>query len=104
MFKGERIKNGLSRICQAEIGFKANLKDSRFLGVYELFFVDNFAGIKGCSTHNISLAYEIKMRAALSRAVLRNDQHSEYQWFTMNELLGSPEVHEESKVYFDKHS
>jgi len=106
LFKNERINDGLKRVYQAELGVDPVFKQAKFLGVFEMFFDANFAGVKGITTHNISLAYEIKMGSALSEKVLHAGQHSDYSWFALGELMKSQEVHPAVKAYFiqNKHS
>jgi colanic acid biosynthesis protein WcaH len=43
------------------------------------------------------LAYEYEVEEALS---LPTEQHNEYQWFTIDELLKSKQVHKYVKDYF----
>ena len=100
LLKNERVEDGLSRIYRAELGVDLAFKQPKFLGVFELFFDTNFAGVKGIGTHNISLAYEIKIGSALSNAVLHTGQHSRFHWFTLKDLIKSPEVHKMVKAYF----
>jgi GDP-mannose mannosyl hydrolase len=68
------------------------------LSVNEHFYPTNRFRKKGFGTHYITLAYEIGL--SLETAELPKDQHGEYAWMSSEELLRSPEVHENTKVYF----
>ena len=82
----------------AELGVEKTMKEARFLGVYEHFFSTNNHEQPGFGTHYVTLAYEVT--SPVQDAWLPKDQHAEYLWKTEAELLSSPEVHENSKVYF----
>ena len=49
------------------------------------------------STHYVNLAYEIEIEETLN---LPSEQHNEYQRLTIDELLGSKQVHKHVKDYF----
>ena len=49
------------------------------------------------STHYVNLAYEHEVKEVLD---LPTEQHTEYEWFSINELLESKQVHKYVKDYF----
>ena len=49
------------------------------------------------STHYVNLAYEYEVKEISDLPV---EQHSEYKWFTIGELLESNQVHNHTKDYF----
>jgi colanic acid biosynthesis protein WcaH len=49
------------------------------------------------STHYVNLAYEYEVEEVLNLPI---EQHNEYQWFTVSELLKSKQVHKYVKDYF----
>jgi colanic acid biosynthesis protein WcaH len=49
------------------------------------------------STHYVNLAYEYEVKEIPD---LPADQHNEYQWFPIDELLESKQVHKYVKDYF----
>ena len=57
------------------------------------FSKDNF------TTHYVVLAYEIFFNDVISFPL---EQHSDYKWFSENELLLDKSVHLHSKWYFQK--
>ena len=61
---------------------------SKFIGVFEHFYVDSI--YRDVSTHSVNLAYEYEMEETLN---LTTEQYSEYQWFVINELLKSNQVY-----------
>lgn len=71
-----------------------------FLGPFEHFYDDNFAE-EEFSTHYVVFGYLLLM-PSLRLSSLPQEQHGEYRWFTVGELLQSRDVHEYTKLYFTK--
>jgi len=94
--KDETISTAFSRIITEELRTNCLLTQSRFLGVYEHFYGDNFSGTD-FSTHYVVLAYELCLDVDYSWPT---DQHSEYCWLHSVDLLSHPQVHSNSKAYF----
>lgn len=101
--KNETIKNAMSRIAKDELnielfgsisprGVKLN---PRFMGVFEHFYDDGI--YEKVSTHYINLAYKLKVGNVLN---LPTKQHNQYQWFSIDKLLESEQVHKNVKDYF----
>jgi colanic acid biosynthesis protein WcaH len=92
--KNETINQAMERIVKNELDIKLKLTP-RFIGVYEHFYNDSI--YQDVSTHYVNLAYEIEIEETLN---LPNEQHNEYQWLTIDELLESKQVHNHVKYYF----
>lgn len=60
----------------------------KFIGVFKHFYDDSI--YRDVSIHSVNLAYEYEMEETLN---LTTEQYSEYQWFVINELLKSNQVH-----------
>jgi len=95
IYKNEKISNAIIRISSDELGFSLKT-DPKFLGVFEHFYNDGI--FENVSTHYVNLAYELEIDGPLS---LPTDQHDEYQWLTIDELLKSELVHQYVKDYFE---
>jgi colanic acid biosynthesis protein WcaH len=67
----------------------------RFIDIFEHFYDDSI--YQDVSIHYINLAYEIKIEETLN---LPGEQHNEYQWLTIDELIKSKQVHKHRKDYF----
>ena len=67
---------------------------------YEHIYEDNFAGEPGIGTHYIVLAYEVRL--ASTPETLPRGQHNGYRWLTPVELLADPQVHQNTKNYFNE--
>ena len=67
----------------------------KFIGVFEHFYDDSI--YKNVSTHYVDIAYEYEVKEIPD---LPTEQHSEYKWFTIDELLESKQVHNYTKDYF----
>ena len=94
VYKNETIDSAMMRIAKDELNFSLKLTP-RFIGVFEHFYDDSI--YEDVSTHYINLAYEIEIEETLN---LPNEQHNEYQWLTIDELLESKQVHKYVKDYF----
>ena len=92
--KNETIDNAMARVALNELNIELK-SDPKFIGVFEHFYDDSI--YKDVSTHYVNLAYEYEVEAIQD---LPTEQHSEYQWFTVDELLSSNQVHKYTKDYF----
>jgi len=97
VYKNESIQQATARIAKTELNIELKLTP-KFIGVYEHFYDDGI--YKDISTHYINLAYEVDINNEILN--LPNDQHNEYQWLSINELLNSKQVHKYVKNYFRK--
>ena len=94
VYKNETIKSAMMRIANNELNI--SLKSiPKFMGVFEHFYEDSI--YQDVSTHYVNLAYEIEIEEAPK---LPTEQHNEYQWLTIDELLKSKQVHKYVKDYF----
>jgi len=94
IFKNETIKEAQKRILKEELNFIGEFT-SNFIGVFEHFYDTGFEGI---DTHYVNLAYEVEIEVDK----LPKDQHSEYRWFNLEELLNAKDVHNYVKEYFER--
>lgn len=94
IYKNETLKEAMSRIVKDELGIELT-QEPRFLGVFEHFYEDGF--FENVSTHYVNLGYEIEVQNITD---IPKEQHSEYRWFDVEELLKSDAVHRYVKDYF----
>jgi colanic acid biosynthesis protein WcaH len=94
IYKNETINSAMMRIANNELNISLKLTP-RFIGVFEHFYDDSI--YQDVSTHYVNLAYEIEIEGTLN---LPSEQHNEYQWLTIDELLKSKQVHQYVKDYF----
>jgi colanic acid biosynthesis protein WcaH len=92
--KNETINNAMIRISLNELNIDLQSMP-KFIGVFEHFYDDSI--YKDVSTHYVNLAYEYEVEEIPD---LPTEQHSEYKWFTIGELLESKQVHKYVKDYF----
>jgi colanic acid biosynthesis protein WcaH len=91
--KNETIHNAMARVALNELNI--DLKSiPGFIGVFEHFYDESM--YENVSTHYVNIAYEYEMEETPD---LPTEQHSEYQWFTVDELLNSDQVHKYTKDY-----
>jgi colanic acid biosynthesis protein WcaH len=95
VYKNESIQQATARIAKDELNISLKLTPS-FIGVFEHFYDDGI--YKDVSTHYINLAYEVDINNKILN--LPTEQHNEYQWLSINELLSSKQVHKYVKDYF----
>ncbi len=96
VYKNETIDSAMMRIASNELNISLKLTPI-FIGVFEHFYDDSI--YEDVSTHYVNLAYEIEIEETLN---LPTEQHNEYQWLTIDELLESKQVHKHVKDYFKK--
>jgi len=94
VYKNETIDSAMMRIAKDELNIELKLIP-RFIDVFEHFYDDSI--YQDVSTHYVNLAYEIEIEEMLN---LPGEQHNEYQWLTIGELLKSKQVHKYVKDYF----
>ncbi len=92
--KNETIDNTMAIVTLNEINNE--LKSvPKFIGVFEHFYDDS--NYENVSTHYLEIANEYEEEETLG---LPTKQQSEYQWFTVDELLNSNQLHKYIKDYF----
>jgi colanic acid biosynthesis protein WcaH len=96
--KNERVRDALKRISQRELG--VTVSEARLIGAFDHIYDDNFLGEPRVNTHYVVLGHECRLPQ--DAVIQADDQHSELKWWDVGELLASPEVHENTKVYFRK--
>ncbi len=96
--KGETLDHAFARICHGELGQSFARHDAGLLGIYEHLYADNFMGAPGIGTHYVVLAHTLHITAPLE---LPQDQHSDYRWMTQLELREHPQVHANTRAYFE---
>ena len=95
--KGERVAEAFDRIAKGEIGMIPTKRE--LLGVFDHIYEDNFLGVKGIGTHYVVLAFEANVP---SEGPIKPDaQHSEFRWWRATEAAQAPEVHPNSRAYFE---
>jgi colanic acid biosynthesis protein WcaH len=97
--KDESLDAAFKRIVNNELGVASvERSSSRFFGVFEHRYDDNFAGAPGFGTHYVVLAYAMTLTGTVP--IGRFDQHSDYEWLLPDDLLARDDVHENTKAYF----
>ncbi|HKI51999.1 MAG TPA: GDP-mannose mannosyl hydrolase [Geothermobacteraceae bacterium] len=94
--KDESLAAAFRRLSRVELGVELNRDTASFRGVFEHFYSDCFAGGQ-TSTHYVVLAHDLLVDGL---AQLPLAQHSDFRWFSPEELIADPQVHENVKVYF----
>jgi colanic acid biosynthesis protein WcaH len=98
--KDETIREAFARITESETGIRIDISAAEFHGVYEhLYPGENFAGYSGFGTHYIVLAFEIKL--VQTEIPLPKEQHVQYCWMSIPDLLASMDVHQNVRNYFN---
>ena len=93
--KNERIAEAIERISERELG--VSLKPATLVGAFDHLYDDNFLDVPGISTHYVVLAFAVQVRSDLP--VKHDEQHASLRWWKPDEILESPEVHENTKAY-----
>ena len=94
VLKNEAIQDAIHRIGKQELDIMID-SNPQFIGVFEHRYDDSI--FRDVSTHYVNLGYEIEVSGLED---LPQEQHSEYRWFGLDELIHSDEVHSYVKDYF----
>ena len=92
--KNETIDSAMARIAKNELNIELKYIP-KFIGIFEHFYDDSI--YKNVSTHYVDIAYEYEVKEIPD---FPTEQHSEYRWFSIDELLESKQVHKYTKDYF----
>ncbi|HAS6104891.1 TPA: GDP-mannose mannosyl hydrolase [Vibrio vulnificus] len=95
--KDETFEQAFLRLTQVELGRPVPLVEATFLGPYQHLYSDNFSGT-GFTTHYVVLGYQLTLDLDLH--LLPAEQHQHYQWWDIQDLLTSEQVHRNTKAYF----
>ena len=93
--KNESFQEAKKRIAQDELGIELT-QEPKFIGIFEHFYDDSI--FDSVSTHYVNHGYLLELDSMLVN--IPKEQHSEYKWVTIKELLQSDEVHDYVKLYF----
>ena len=94
VYKNETIENAIERVASDELNIDLKYRPD-FVGVFEHFYGDSI--YPNVSTHYVNLAYDYEVEEIPD---LPKQQHTEYQWFSIDDLLESKQVHKYTKDYF----
>lgn len=96
--KNETIEFAFKRILTDELSVQCDFSTARLHGAYDHIYDDNFAGLESINTHYVVIAYRLNLDR--NTHFHFDQQHSDMAWFSVDELLSSKEVHENTKNYF----
>jgi colanic acid biosynthesis protein WcaH len=99
VLKNESLDAAFARLTRTELGTSLQRRDASLLGIYEHMYDTNFADAPGIATHYVVLAYSLLLPATLQ--VRFDDQHSASCWMLPDELLQHPQVHTNTRAYFE---
>lgn len=95
--KDETFDEAFKRLTAVELGKEITIGRAKFLGPFQHLYRDNFSGM-AFSTHYVVLGYELRIDLDLSS--LPQEQHNNFNWWNVDDLLQSEEVHRNTKAYF----
>jgi colanic acid biosynthesis protein WcaH len=93
----ERFNEAFARIARDELNVELDVSSARVPGVFEHIYDENFAERAGGARYLV-LGFEVRLADLPDRSV--QDQHDDFRWFTLDEVLNSPEVHRFTRAYF----
>ena len=97
IYKNESLGKAFERLTKVELGEAFAIKDATLLGPYDHFYEDSVFG-NTPSTHYVAIAYVIDV-PLLNNLPLQ--QHSAYQWATLEQLKSDSGIHKHTRVYFE---
>lgn len=97
--KNERRTDAFARILKTETGLEYPFAQARLLGAYDHIYPDNRFGDPAFNTHYVVLGYTLTL--AERPQIRGDDQHRDLRWLAPAELLAAPDVHANTKAYFE---
>lgn len=98
VFKDETLSDACRRVSKTEIGIDVELNDCCKNGVYIHKYDDNFDNDDFGTTY-VVFAFECRVNSA-DLEIVGDDQHCEYRWFSIDEIMAREDVHPYVKNYF----
>lgn len=96
IYKDEKIDDAIIRLSKKEFNKVITKNKLEFHGIYEHFYNDSYVD-NNISTHYIVLAYKFKVDYTLE---LPLQEHCEYSYFSVEEIMNNNYIHENVKNYF----
>lgn len=102
ILKDEHFGDAFRRIVKTETGLNFSLEEAFFLGVFEhLYPNDNAVEDPSFGTHYVVIAYRLKLSKTPEN--IPNEQHTDYWWASLDDILDDPNVHINTRNYFNGH-
>jgi colanic acid biosynthesis protein WcaH len=99
VLKNEKRADALTRVAARELGIAdIHALKPGFLGPFEHFYPDCFAGDMGVSTHYVVLAHRINVPAGFEIPG-KDDQHESLRWWELSAAAESDTVHAYTRDY-----
>lgn len=98
ILKNETIQGAFVRLCSEELGINTEVGSANFLGTFEHFYEDSIFG-DSVSTHYVVLGYEITIE--LDFESMPKSQHTDYSWYSVEDMATASDVHKHSKWYLE---
>lgn len=99
ILKDERRADALTRVARRELGIDdIHALAPSFLGPFEHFYPDCFAGDIGVTTHYVVLAHHIDVPAEFDVQGI-DEQHESLRWWPIAEATASADVHRYTRDY-----
>jgi colanic acid biosynthesis protein WcaH len=105
ILKDERLADAFTRVIRAELGdplalgISDHLADATFVGVYEHLYPAT--ATLPFSVHYIVLAHRVKATRP-GGTILPASQHGRWRWATVAEIANDPQVHANTRAYYDR--
>lgn len=97
IYKNETLSHAFERISYSELGVILKINNASLVGVFDHLYPDSIFSAD-TSTHYVAIGYSLSVSAGFCPDNYM--QHSDYKWFTQSELLAQPDVHTNTKLYF----
>jgi colanic acid biosynthesis protein WcaH len=99
ILKNEALASAFKRLTLEELGKQYSIEAASLLGPYDHFYTDCVFN-DNISTHYVAIAYILKINSNELNNLPIDQQHSNYNWLAIQELLKNDEVHKHTKWYF----
>jgi colanic acid biosynthesis protein WcaH len=98
ILKNEALANAFKRLTLEELGTEYLIENASLLGPYDHFYTDCVFN-ENISTHYVAIAYVLKINSNELNSLPIAQQHSNYNWLTIETLFENDAVHTYTKLY-----
>ncbi len=98
ILKNEKLEEAFVRITSNELNADLEFNNAQLIGVFDHLYDDNKFGAEGINTHYVSIAYKIIL--SQDHQIAQDEQHKEFKWLSVTNLLQDNSVHDNTKMFF----
>lgn len=97
--KDESLGDAFERIVTTELGIEKSFSSAQLVGAFDHMYDTNLFNDPSFGTHYVTLGYHFMLEEDTD--LVMDDQHHAFEWWTLEDLAASEEIHENTKRFYD---